>query len=299
LGDVHAQLSYDVAIAEAFKNYWLLSKPGIILGNMISAMGGFFLASRGHIDIILMAQALIGIALVIASGCVFNNFIDREIDRRMSRTMTRAMARDAISPVNAILYALVLGISGVVTLLMVTNRLCALLVVIGFTVYVVFYSFFLKRRSFYATYVGSIAGAIPPVAGYCAVTGRFDSGAGILFLIFVLWQMPHCYAFAFIRFKDYLAAGIPIAPVSLGVQTAKRHIIFFIFAFLVASILLTFTGFTGYLYLGAVATIGTAWLYIAFKGYKVSDISRWAGLLFHFSLICMLVLSLMMSIDYR
>ena len=276
-----------------------LAKPGIILGNSVSVMGGFLLASRGNIDIALMVDTLLGIALVIASGCVFNNFIDREIDRKMSRTRSRTLARNAIPSVNAIIYALVLGISGVAILLMETGGLCASLVVLGFTVYVIFYSFYLKRRSLYATYVGSIAGAIPPVAGYCAVTGHFDLGSGILFFIFVLWQMPHCYAFALVRSRDYLAAGIPVAPIRLGTLTAKRHIIFFIFAFLAASIMLTFTGFTGYLYLGVITALGTVWLRVAFKEYKVSDDGRWAKLMFHFSLICILVLSFMMSIDFK
>jgi len=299
LGDVHTQLSYDVATAETFKNYWLLTKPGIILGNIISAAGGFYLASKGDVDAALLVSFLLGIALVIASGCVFNNFIDREIDRRMSRTRTRTLARDAIPPVNAIRYALVLGISGVVILLMTTNRLCTYLVVFGFTVYVLFYSLYLKRRSLYATYAGSMAGAIPPVAGYCAVNGQFDTGAAILFLIFVLWQIPHCYAFAIARLNDYLAADIPVAPVNLGVRTAKLHIIIFIFAFWVVSLLPTFTGLTGYLYLGAATVLGIVWLYIAFRGYKVSDNRKWAKLMFHFSIICILFLSLMMSIDCK
>jgi protoheme IX farnesyltransferase len=299
LGDVHAQLSYDVTIAETFKNYWLLSKPGIILGNIISAAGGFFLASKGDIDIALMIHALTGISLVIASGCVFNNFIDTDIDRVMSRTRSRTLARNAIFPRNAVIYAVILGISGLAILLMATNILCTALVVFGFAVYVVFYSQYLKRRSLYATYIGSIAGAVPPVAGYCAVTGHFDPGAGILSLIFVLWQIPHCYAFAIIRVKDYIAAGIPVAPVSLGLRTAKHHIVLFIFAFWVASIMLTFTGFTGYFYLGVITALSAVWFCLAFRGYKVSDNRRWAILLFQFSLICILFLSFMMSVDYK
>ena len=299
MGDVHAQLSYDVAIAETIKNYWLLTKPGIVLGNVISAAGGFFLASKGDIDITLIIYTLLGIALVIASGCVFNNLIDRKVDRVMSRTRARILARDAMPPKNAILYALVLGISGVAILLMATNILCTALVVFGFSVYVVFYSLYLKRRSLYATYVGSIAGAIPPVAGYCAVNGSFDPGAGILFLIFVLWQMPHCYALAIVRLTDYISAGIPVAPVKLGVRRAKQHIVFFIFAFLIVSLMLTFTGFTGYLYLGIITVLGVVWLWIAWKGYKVSDNRGWAKLIFQFSFICILALSFMMSIDCK
>ncbi len=288
-----------MSITEHIKNYWLVIKPQIILGNVITAAGGFFLASGGSVNIKLFISLMTGLSLVIASGCVFNNIIDRDIDRDMSRTRERAMARNAISPVNAVIYALALGIPGVSILLMGTGRLCASLVVLGFTVYVVFYSFYLKRRSLYATYVGSIAGAIPPVAGYCAVTGHFDPGAGILFLIFVLWQMPHCYALEIVRSGDYLAAGIPVAPVRLGALTAKRHIIFFVSVFLAASIMLTLTGYAGYLYLGVITILGAAWLCIAFMGYKVTDDERWAKLMFHFSLICILALSFMMSIDYK
>jgi protoheme IX farnesyltransferase len=299
LGDVHAQLTYDVTITEIFKNYWMVTKPGIILGNIITAAGGFFLASNGHINIELFISVMAGISLVIASGCVFNNFIDREIDRKMSRTMARTLARDAIPPVNAIIYALILGISGVALLLTATDRVCVALVVFGFIIYVVFYSLFLKRRSLYAVYVGSIAGAIPPVAGYCSVTGLFDLGAWILFLIFILWQIPHCYASAILRFEDYLAAGIPVAPVSLGLRSAKRHIVFYVIAFLTASLMLTLTGFTGFSYLGITAVLGIIWLCIAWTGFKASDDRRWARLLFDFSIICIIALSLMMSIDCK
>ena len=299
MGDVHAQLSYDVTIPETLKNYWLITKPGIILGNIITAAGGFFLASKGHIDFKLFVSVIAGLSFVIASGCVFNNILDRETDRAMSRTMARAMARRVISPLYAVLYALILGITGVTQLYATTNRICAALVFSGLMIYVAVYSLFLKRRSFYAVHAGSIAGAIPPVAGYCAVTGHFDSCAWILFLIFVLWQLPHCYAFAISRFEDYLAAGIPVAPVILGIRAAKRHILVYVIAFLVSALLLTLNGFTGYGYLAVMSVLGTAWVYIAWAGFNVSDNRRWAKLLFDFSFICITALSLMMSIDYQ
>jgi protoheme IX farnesyltransferase len=298
LGDVHAQLTYDVTIAETFKDYWLVTKPRIILGNMITAAGGFFLASKGHMDIELFISVMAGISFVVASGCIFNNCIDRETDRNMSRTRHRVMARQAIPPLHAIIYALILGISGVALLFTGTERVCVALIVFGFTIYVVFYSLFLKRRSLYAAYVGSMAGAIPPVAGYCAVTGHFDLEAWILSLIFILWQIPHCYASAILRFEDCLAAGIPVAPVSLGVQSAKRHIVFYVIAFLTASPMLTLAGFTGFSYLGITTVLGIVWLCIAWRGFRVSDDRRWARLLFDFSIICIITLSLMMSIDY-
>lgn len=109
----------------------------------------------------------------------------------------------------------------------------------GFVVYVGVYSLYMKRHSVYGTLIGSLSGAAPPVIGYCAVTGDFDSGAAILLAIFSLWQMPHSYAIAIFRFKDYQAANIPVLPVVKGISVAKNHITLYIIAFAVATLMLT------------------------------------------------------------
>ncbi len=203
-------------MSETLRNYGRVAKPGIVLGNLITAAGGFFLGSRGRIDAALLSATLTGIALTVAAGCVLNNCIDRKIDRKMTRTCGRALARGTLSLPSAVGYALFLGVAGIALLEAATNPLCVSLVLAGLVVYVLVYSLYLKRRSLYAALIGSLAGAAPPLAGYCAVTNRFDLGAGILLLIFVLWQMPHCYAFAILRLEDYAAAQIPVAPVRLG-----------------------------------------------------------------------------------
>lgn len=297
LGDVHTQLSDDVTIKEALRNYWLVIKPGIVLGNLISAAGGFFLASKGHINIALMVATLAGISFVVASGCVMNNFIDRKIDREMSRTRGRVLARRLISPQNAICYALLLGVAGIGLIWNATNGLCLALVLSGLAIYVILYSLYLKRRSLYATLIGSLAGAVPPVAAYCAVTNRFDQGAWILLLIFILWQMPHCYAFAIFRFDDYVAAKIPAVPVRLGIRTAKWHIVGYMSAFMVAALMLSFGGYTGYAYLVVTIVLGTCWLCLAWFGFRTASNGRWARRLFVFSFVCMAALSIMMSVD--
>ena len=103
-----------------------------------------------------------------------------------------------------------------------------------------------KRKSVYGTLIGSLSGSAPPVIGcYCAVSGEFDAGAAILLLIFSLWQMPHSYAIAIFRFKDYQAANIPVLPVIKGISVAKRHIILYILAFMVATLMLTLVGYAG------------------------------------------------------
>ncbi|SPY76620.1 Protoheme IX farnesyltransferase [Providencia rustigianii] len=193
-----------------FKQYLQVTKPGIIFGNLISVIGGFLLASKGSIDYPLFIATLLGVSLVVASGCVFNNYIDRDIDRIMERTKNRPLVKGLIDPKVSLIYATVLGIAGMVLLLVAANALAMLLALIGFIVYVGLYSLYMKRKSVYGTLIGSLSGAAPPVIGYCAVTNEFDAGALILLLIFSLWQMPHSYAIAIFRFKDYKAANIPV-----------------------------------------------------------------------------------------
>lgn len=280
------------------KNYLLVAKPGIVLGNLISATAGFLLASKGRVDGLALPATLIGISLVVASGCVFNNWVDREIDRKMLRTRNRALARGLISPKLAVSYATLLGLAGLSLLWAATNLLAVSIVLAGLMIYVGLYSLYLKRHSVYATLIGSFAGATPPLAGYCAVTGAFDMGAVILLAIFSLWQMPHCYAIAVFRFDDYTTAAIPVLPVKQGTAAAKKHMVGYILAFMAATLMLTFGGYTGYSTLIVAAGLGLSWLYMAWWGYKAKDERLWARKLFIFSIFTIFILSVMMSIDF-
>ena len=284
-------------MTERIKNYLLVVKPGIVFGNLISAAGGFFLASKGQLDGVVLPATLIGISLVVASGCVFNNCVDRKIDRKMIRTRNRALAQGLISLKIAVSYATVLGLAGLALLWAATNLLSVVIVLAGLVIYVGVYSLYLKRHSVYAALIGSLAGATPPLAGYCAVTGRFDLGAVILLSIFSLWQMPHCYAIAVFRFDDYTAAGIPVLPVKQGTAAARKHIVGYILAFMAATLMLTFGGYTGYSTSAVATVLGLSWLYMAWSGYKAADVRLWAKKLFIFSILTIFILSVMMSID--
>jgi protoheme IX farnesyltransferase len=287
-----------VRMPGAVRNYLSVAKPGIIAGNVIAAAGGFFLASRGNVDLALLLPTLVGIAMVVASGCVLNNCIDRNIDRKMARTSNRVLARGLMTPRAAVCYASLLGVAGMAILWSAANELAALIVLTGFAVYVGVYTLYLKRKSDYATLIGSLTGAAPPLAGYCAVRNDFDAGALILLAIFGSWQMPHSYAIAIFRFNDYAAAAIPVLPVKRGTAAAKKHIVGYILVFVVASLMLTLGGYTGYRYLAAVALLGVCWLYLAWSGYRTSDDRLWARKLFVFSVLAIFVLSIMMSIDF-
>ena len=280
------------------KQYLNLAKPGIVFGNLISVTGGFFLASRGDADLALFFATALGVSLVIASGCVFNNYIDRDIDQKMERTRNRVLAQGLVSPVHAIVYACVLGVAGVALLYAATNTLAVMLVLMGFVVYVGLYSLWLKRGSVYGTLVGSLSGAAPPVVGYCAVSNEFDAGAAILLLIFSLWQMPHSYAIAIFRFNDYQAANIPVLPVIKGISAAKRQIVLYIAAFVVATLMLTLSGYAGYSYFVVAALSGAYWLWMGVSGYKAADDRVWARKLFTFSIVTITMLSVMMSVDF-
>ncbi|MEG2665304.1 MAG: heme o synthase, partial [Hafnia sp.] len=197
-------------------------------------------------------------------------------------------------------YATLLGLAGVALLYVAANPLAALLAVIGFIVYVGVYSLYMKRHSVYGTLIGSLSGAAPPVIGYCAVSNEFDAGALILLAIFSLWQMPHSYAIAIFRFKDYQAANIPVLPVVKGISVAKNHITLYIVAFMVATLMLSLGGYAGYKYLVVAAAVSVWWLGMALSGYKKAVDDRvWARKLFVFSIVTITCLSVMMSVDFQ
>ena len=247
---------------------------------------------------LLYVATLIGISLVVASGCVFNNCIDRKIDRKMVRTRNRALAKGLISLEIAVSYATILAVAGMALLWVATNPLAVFIVLAGLVIYVVVYSLYMKRNSVYSTLIGSLAGAAPPLAGYCAVTGQFDLGAVILLAIFTLWQMPHCYAIAVYRLDDYAAAGIPVLPVKQGTAAARKHIVGYILAFMAATLTLTFVGYTGYSFFAVATVLCLLWLYMAWSGYDASDERLWAKRLFIFSILTISILSVMMSVDF-
>ncbi|WP_240724768.1 heme o synthase [Onishia niordana] len=279
------------------KDYLTLTKPGIIGGNLISVLGGYFLAAQGEFDLPLFLSALVGLALVIASGCAFNNVIDQDIDAVMQRTQNRPLVQGRVTPSATLWFATALGLAGFGLLALGTNALTVGLAAFGFVIYVGVYSLWMKRHSEYGTLVGSLSGAVPPVVGYCAVSGTFDTGALTLLTIFCLWQMPHSYAIAIFRLEDYRAASIPVLPVVRGVHRAKHHILGWILAFIPATLALSIAGYAGPGYFMVALGMGGYWLYLACKGYRAQDEVRWAKSVFGFSILTITALSLMMSVD--
>ena len=279
------------------KAYYQLTKPGMIYGNIIVMTGGFLLASRGNIDLWLLLATLAGLSLVIASGCVFNNYIDRDFDKKMERTRERALVRGTISGRNALIFGTVLGVLGALILGFYTNPLALELAGFGFFAYVVLYSLWTKHYSVYSTIVGSFAGAMPPVVGYCAVSNHFDLGAIILFTILVLWQMPHFFSIAIYRLGDYTTASIPVLPVRSGVRTAKIHTLLYVIALTLVLPLLTVFDYTGYAYGAVMTALMITWLVLALQGFRTHDDVKWARKMFMFSLVVNLSFAVMIALD--
>ena len=280
------------------KTYYRLAKPGIIYGNDINATAGFFLASPAAVNWGRLLAMLAGLSLIIGSACVFNNYIDRELDKKMARTKNRALAAGKVATNEALAYATALLLIGSTVLGVFTNTLALALALLGFVIYVFAYSP-AKPRTYWATIIGSFAGAMPPVVGYTAVTGRIDWAALLLFLILIFWQMPHFYSIAIYRAKDYRSAGVPVLPQIKGVRAAKVQMAGYITAFTAASLLLTTLGYTGYVYALVVAAICFGWLRLALIGFNSKDNIAWARQMFKFSLLVTLVWAFMTAVGGR
>jgi heme o synthase len=278
------------------KNYFILTKPGIIFGNLIPAIGGFFLASQGKFEWVLFLITISGLGFVIASACVFNNISDKKIDGKMARTRKRPLVTGKISIFNAIIFGSVLLVSGSFLLGFLTNLLTLFVALTGFFFYVVVYGFG-KRMTDWGTVIGSISGAIPPVVGYVAVSNNIDTAAILLFLILVFWQMPHFYAIAIYRLKDYQDAGIPVLPIKKGILVTKLHITFYIVGFLFATVLLSILGYTGTISVILISILTLAWLIYTVIGFGVKNNGIWARKMFIFSLIVLLTFSIIISIN--
>lgn len=215
------------------KTYYELAKPGIVYGNMLAAVAGFFFGSGEYIEWGTFAAMVLGLSGIIASACVWNNIYDRHADARMERTKGRPLAAGEIPLKNAAAYALLLGTAGAAALAFFTNVLALVFALIGFAIYVLWYTP-LKHRSATALYVGALAGATPPVVGYTAAAYALDAYALGLFAALFLWQIPHFLSIAVFRYDEYKAAGIPLliqkAP---GPEARKRARKIFFYSLLV------------------------------------------------------------------
>lgn len=276
-------------------NYYLITKPGIVLGNLVTFAAGFILASRHGVDPYLMLFSLAAMGLIIASACIFNNYLDRERDQKMGRTKERPFARGNVFTPVALLLALALFIGGNGIFYLMERPEALIASDIAFAIYVFCYTLW-KGKTVYGTAIGSIAGAFPPVIGYLAKSRSLDMGAALLFAMMVLWQMPHFYSIALMYKEDYSRAGIPVLPLVKGLFRTKIHIALYILAFLLVTPLLTAYGYAGPLFTLGVLLFGGMWLTYALMSFNKVDLPQWDRQMFRFSLVVINVLSFLIFI---
>ena len=280
-----------------FKRYLQLAKPGIIFGNLITLTGGFLLATHREIGfeyLPLFVYVMIGVALMIASGCVFNNIYDKDIDNSMTRTQKRPLVTGDISIIQATIYGSLLLILSCLVLYYLVNLLTLWIIIIGFIVYVGVYTVS-KRLTIHATVLGGISGAIPPVAGYTAVVNALDYNALALFLILFFWQIPHSYAIAMLYMDNYSKVKLPMLPLVKGITYTKKIILFYLVLFVVSCALPGLLGSADLLSFVVCMLVALFWLYKSVLSY-IKDTDRiFAKTVFKFSIIVITAICLTMG----
>jgi protoheme IX farnesyltransferase len=290
----HVAISVERA---SWKDFIVITKPRIIVTNLFTAFGGFWVASSWDIAWLPLFMMLLGTALVMASGCVFNNVIDRDHDTKMERTMKRAIPTGKIRPKIAVTYASLLGIIGLLLLYFMVNPLVAWLGLVGHLAYVVIYTAWLKRTSTWSTSVGGISGAVPPVMGYCAVSGVIDWGALLLFGLLFFWQPPHFWALGIRKMEEYRKAGYPLLPVMKGVTRTKWQMIPYLIALYPTTVFLYTMNYVGIIFLVGGLVLLLLWSLQCISGFFVRDDNSWALRSFKLSIYYLTLVFLLMIVD--
>lgn len=250
-------------IKEKFRGYVSLTKPRIMVLLLVTAMTGLFLGEQGVPSLTLVIVVLIGGAFASGGASSLNHYLDRDIDSKMDRTKNRPIPSKQISPVEALLFGVVLNALGFLVFIYWANLLSAILAITGTLFYIFVYTMLLKRNTPQNIVLGGAAGAIPPLVGYAAVTGTVSISAIYLFLIIFFWTPPHFWSLALMIKDDYERAGIPMLPVVKGVDHTKRSI--FAYTVLLVGLTLMFVWMEGmgWLYFITSLVLGSMFVYYA------------------------------------
>jgi protoheme IX farnesyltransferase len=246
-----------------WRDYYALTKPGVVQLLVFTAIVGMFLAVPGMVPWNALLAGSLGIGLAAAAGAVVNQILDQRIDAQMARTRNRPLPRGRIGERDALAFAMGLGLAGIAVLVLFVNGLTAALTFASLIGYAVVYTVYLKRATPQNIVIGGAAGAAPPVLGWTAVTGTVDAHALLLFLIIFTWTPPHFWALAIARRTDYERAEIPMLPVTHGVDITKSFVIYYTILLVLVTVLPYITGMTGPLYLFGALLLGAGFLYYA------------------------------------
>jgi len=252
----------------SWSQYYSLTKPKVVYLIVFTAMVGMLLAADGAVPLDIFVFGLLGIGLAAASGAAINHVVDEHIDRIMERTRNRPLASGEVDQKSALIFALSIGALGIAMLVIFVNLLTAILTFFSLVGYALIYTMYLKRATPQNIVLGGAAGAAPPLLGWTAVTGTVDTEALLLFLIIFVWTPPHFWALAIRRRKEYAKAGIPMLPVTHGVEFTKIQILLYTILLVVVTMMPFIVQMSGLIYLAGAVALGIGFLYYAIRLYR-------------------------------
>lgn len=278
--------------------YLELCKPRVVALMLVTSVVGMLLASP---TLIVSCQILffgnLGIAFAAGAGATLNHIVDRHIDAVMNRTRARPIPSGKIPTRNALIFAAILAILGTVLLIAFVNTLTAVLTLAAMIGYALIYTVFLKRTTPQNIVIGGLAGAMPPLLGWTAITGQFDPNSLLLVLIIFAWTPPHFWALAIYRYDEYARTQIPMLPITHGIPYTKLNILLYTILTVVASVLPFVIQMAGMIYLIGALILGGIFLYWTIK-LKNSDNPNIAFFTFKYSIFYLGMLFLILLIDH-
>lgn len=285
------------AVRSQASDFIEICKPRIALLVLVTTFTGMWLAGNGVVAFDLIFFTLLGTGLASAASGAFNNYIDREVDKYMARTRTRALPSSRLHPQQALWLGVMLSLWSFAILFYLVNPLTAVLAAGTTFFYVVIYTKWLKRSSPLCTEVGGVAGALPPVIGWAAVTNEIGWPALVMFLIMFIWQPPHFWALALLRAEEYRAAKLPMLPVISGIRATKIRMLIYTVALIPASLAMYWLQLVGLTYLVLAAVLGIAYLILTIDFARKPITHQSTKKLFGFSILYLLGLFTLIFID--
>jgi heme o synthase len=253
------------AVRTRASDFVMLAKPRLNMLVVASALAGYVMAGGDLSNAMAVVCTVIGTALVAGGASGFNQVMERVPDSLMRRTRLRPVPDGRLQPFEALVFATALALAGLILLAAVVNSISAVVALVTLLTYALVYTP-LKRRSSFATVIGAIPGALPPVIGWAAARGALSQGAWVLFAIVFLWQLPHFLAIAWIYRDDYARAGFLMLPViEPDGRSTARQAVFYCAALLPVSLAPTLLGLANTFYFAAALGLGLIFLALTLK----------------------------------
>lgn len=280
-----------------FSQYLQLCKPRVVLLIIFTAVVGMFLAVPGLPPLSALLAGTLGIGLAASSAAAINHLLDHRIDAKMSRTRHRPLASGQLTEGNVLLFALLLGVLAMATLVIWVNPLTAVLTFLSLIGYAIIYTAWLKRATPQNIVIGGAAGAAPPVLGWAAVTGNLDPQAMLLFLIIFIWTPPHFWALAIYRKEEYASVDIPMLPVTHGSAFTRLQILLYTILLIIVTTLPYLTGMSGLVYLSGASVLNAGFMWYALRMMTSKDVLLPMHT-FAFSITYLMVLFFFLLVDH-